>query len=142
MRFPETSSMDFFTWLIDAVPCSTAEAWLCACSATCSTEEVSSSTEALVSSRVEAWLCAPSASFWALAEISSLEEAIWLAFSCTIANHVFQLHRHAIQRLGQDPRLILLHDVKFLGEVAVGDKLGKVNSLGQRFCDGTRNKDL
>ena len=85
MRLPETSSMDFCTCAIEAVPCSTAEAWLCACPATWSTEEVSSSTEALVSSRLEAWICAPSASFWALAEICSLEEATCSAFSCTIA---------------------------------------------------------
>ena len=95
--------MDFFTWLIDAVPCSTAEAWLCACSATCSTEEVSSSTEALVSSRLEAWLCAPSASFWALAEISSLEEAIWTAFSCTIATMSFSFTDMPFNALARIP---------------------------------------
>ena len=76
--------MDFCTCVMEAEPCSTAAAWLCACSATWSTEAVSSSTDALVSSSVDAWLWAPSASFCALAEICSLDEATCSALDWTV----------------------------------------------------------
>ena len=100
--------MDFCTCAMELLPCSTAAAWLCACSATWSTEAVSSSTEALVSSSVEAWLCAPSASFCALAEISSLEEATCSALSWTVGHHVVELHRHAVEGAGEGSHLVLL----------------------------------
>ena len=83
---PETDSRVLETcctldciWAMLLLDCSTEAAWLWACSETCSTEAVSSSTEAEVSSRVLAWLCAPSESCCALALISSLLEAIWSA---------------------------------------------------------------
>ena len=129
LRFAETSSMDFCTCAMDAVPCSTAEAWLCACSATWSTEAVSSSTEALVCSRVEAWLWAPSASFCALAVISSLEEATCSALFCTVATMLAQLHRHAVQRLGEHAHLVLLPDVQLPREIPAGHELCKGHAL-------------
>ena len=56
-------------------PCCVAVAWDRACRETCSTEEESSSTEALVCSSVDAWLCAPSARDTELDAISALAVA-------------------------------------------------------------------
>ena len=84
-RLPDTLSMVARACIIELVPCSAAAACDCACSATRSTDALSSSMDALVLSMVEAWVCAPSESFCALSEIRVLDEASSTASCWTAA---------------------------------------------------------
>ena len=134
--------MDWCTCAIELEPCSTAAAWLCACSATWSTDAVSSSTEALVSSSVDAWLCAPSASFCALAVICSLEEATCSALSWMRCHHGLQLHRHPVQRRCELADLVLLVDGKLPGEVTRGHQLGEGDALREGLGDAAGEQQV
>ena len=79
------------------------------CSATWSTEALSSSMAALVSSRVDAWLWEPSASFCAFADISPPEDATvgefsWMAATMPLRSEDMPFRACASSPISSFPR--------------------------------------
>ena len=114
--------------------CSTDADWFCAWEATCSTLDVSSSTDALVSSRVAAWLCALEASCRELVGDLGARAGQRVRGPADLPYHAAKLGDHLVDSVREAPQLIAGLELDGAAEIPARNALRRQGRSAPGAC--------